>query len=65
VAPRVKGGRVETSREDVVADRVLAGYGDRAIRTVLRRWLRQIGREIEAVLAGVTALVPSTAFWTA
>ncbi|MFJ8084942.1 DUF6531 domain-containing protein [Streptomyces sp. NPDC096205] len=58
-------GRLDAHLHNLVADRVARGYGDRAIRTVLRRELRQIGREIEGELAGVTTQVPSTAYWTA
>ncbi|MCT9006509.1 hypothetical protein [Streptomyces rhizosphaerihabitans] len=49
----------------MVADRVARGFGDRAIRTVLRRELCSIGRQIESEPAGVTTAVPSTAHWTA
>ncbi|MGQ4374282.1 DUF6531 domain-containing protein [Streptomyces sp. SAS_267] len=58
-------GRLDAHLHNVVADRVARGFGDRAIRTVLRRELRSIGRQIEGELAGVTTAVPSTAYWTA
>ncbi|MGY5008889.1 DUF6531 domain-containing protein [Streptomyces sp. 900105755] len=58
-------GRLDAHLHNVVADRVARGYGDRAIRTVLRRELRSVGKQIEGELAGVTHAVPSTAYWTA
>ncbi|MFF3884573.1 DUF6531 domain-containing protein [Streptomyces sp. NPDC001914] len=58
-------GRLDAHLHNVVADRVARGFGDRAIRTTLRRELRSIGRQIESELSGVTTAVPSTAYWTA
>ncbi|MFJ6566912.1 DUF6531 domain-containing protein [Streptomyces sp. NPDC091292] len=55
--------RVNQRLNQVVADRTAQGFGDRAIRTELRRELRSIGRQVEGELSGGSP--SSTAYWTA
>ncbi|MFE1437859.1 RHS repeat-associated core domain-containing protein [Streptomyces sp. NPDC058739] len=55
--------RVNQHLDALVQHRTARGFGDRAIRTELRRELRSIGRQVEAELA--TGAPSPTAYWTA
>jgi hypothetical protein len=55
--------RVNQHLDALVQDRVARGFGDRAIRTELRRELRSIGRQVEAELS--SGQPSPTAYWTA